>query len=64
MPEDVPVPGGIRVAEGVPKPEYIRVPQGLRVPENIRVPESFRVLDREKLKLPDPTRQNVLPAHP
>ena len=59
MPEDVPVPGGVRVAEGVPKSEYIQVPKGLRVLENIRVPEHFRnlrVLERRKLKLPDTTR--------
>ena len=35
-----------------------------RVPEHFRVPERFRVIDRKKLNLPDPTRQNVLPAHP
>ena len=52
MSEDVPVLGGIRV------------PEDIRVPENIRVPELFRVLDRKKLKLPDRTRKDVLPAHP
>ena len=54
MPEDVPVPGGVRVAERFPRPEYIRVPEGLRIPKNICVPERFRVVDRKQLKLPDP----------
>ena len=66
MPEDVPVPGGVRVAEGVPKPEYIRVPEGLRVPENIRVPKHFRLPEIFGYSTEKNWnyRQNVLPAHP
>ena len=48
--EDVPVLGEFLVAEG------IRVPEDIRVSEGVRVPAHFRVLDRKKLKLPDPTR--------
>ena len=35
-----------------------------RIPLDFRVPEHVRVLDWKKLKSIDPTRQNVLPAHP
>ena len=47
-----PTPVGVQISEDVP------------VPGEVLVAEGIRVLDRKKLKIPVPTRKNVLPAHP
>ena len=64
MPKDIWVTEGFQISEDIPVLGGVQVAESIRVPEDIRVPEHFRVLDRKKLKLPDPTRpENMFYPH-